>query len=200
MKQDDYSRLEKSYDFKRNYISETMWWASPAFIAPALLLFVGLAGIIYLLRSDMLVSLYIIPYLLIFMVGTVWLKALKKHIQKGMINKEGSFLVSIAHPVMQKNGYVYAIFTTDRYRHNKHYLNNTVKALAENNKSDNNIARKKAIEMHEEENNTDFYLKAFPIKDIQKRNKNWNSDENFPVLYISEKHVSIIKEKDFRFF
>lgn len=200
MKQDDYSRLEKSYDFKRNYINETKWWASPLFIAPALLLFVGLVGILYLFRSDMLVSLYIIPYLLIFMVGTIWLKAVKKHIQKTMIKKEGSFLICVAHPVSEKNGYLYSIFTTDRYRHNKHYLNNIVKSLSESNITDNEQAKNKAIVMHDEESDTDYYVKAFPIKDIKKRNKDWKSEDNFPVLFIDEKYVSIIKAKDFNFF
>lgn len=200
MKQDDYSRLEKNYDFKRIYVKETLWWASPLFIAPALILFAGLAGIIYLLRSDMLVSLYVIPYLLLFVVGTIWLKAIKKHIQKTMMNKDGSFLVCIAHPVSEKNGYTYAVFTTDKYRHNKHYLNNTVNVLSEKNISDNEQVKKKAILMHNDESDTNYYLRAFPVKDIRKRNKGWSSDDIFPVLFIDEKHVPILKDKDFKFF
>lgn len=200
MKQDDYSRLEKNYDFKRNYLKETKWWASPLFIAPALLLFVGLVGIIYLLRNDMLLSLYLIPYLLIFVVGTIWLKAVKKHIQKTMIKKDGSFLICIAHPVAEKNGNVYAVFSTDRYRHNRHYLNNAAKSLSGNDSTMNEDARKKSILVHDDESGADMYLRAFPVKDVKKRNKDWYKEDNFPVLFIDEKNVCIIKDKDFKFF
>ena len=77
MKANDYAKLEKDYDFKRHYFNNTFWWKTLLMVPPICFLFVGLVGIIYLFNSDMLVSWYIIPYLFLFTVGTIWLKALK---------------------------------------------------------------------------------------------------------------------------
>jgi len=202
MKAEDYAKLEKDYSFKRSYLNNTPWWKNILIIPPILILFVGLVGILYLFKHDMLVSLYIIPYLILFVVGTIWLKAIKKHIQKAKMAVEGAFHVCLAKPVGEKDGFVYAVFVNDTHRYNKHYINNLVKNISLDDilARDGSPFRKESVMIHDEESNSDFYMRAYLPKDITKRNAGWQEDDLFPVLYIDDKYTFIIKKKDLSFY
>ena len=199
MKANDYAKLEKDYDFKRHYFNNTFWWKTLLMVPPICFLFVGLVGIIYLFNSDMLVSWYIIPYLFLFTVGTIWLKALKRHIFKAAMTTEGAFHICLAAPLGDKGDYTYAAFVNNTRRHDKYYITNLVKdvslhdLLAKHEVS----FKKQAILIHDEESDSDIYVKAYPKKEINKRNAGWSISEGyFPVLYINDKNVPIIRRKD----
>lgn len=200
MKPNDYAKLEKDNNFKKNYLKETTWWKSVLVVAPACLLFIGLAGMLYLFHLDKLLSLYIIPYVLIFLIGTIWLKAIKKHLQKTIMTKPNSFQICIAVPIEEKNGYMCAAFVNDTHRYNKHYVNNIVTNLSEDELSmiDDKTLRREAVVFHNEETNADFYVKEFPIKELNKRNVSWREEECFEMLFIDEKTTPIIWKKDLK--
>lgn len=199
MKPNDYAKLEKDYDFKRSYFNNTLWWKNLAMLPSVLLLFVGLTGILYLFKADMLVSLYIIPYLILFTVGTIWLKAMKKHILKASMATEGAFHVCLAAPIGDKDEYTYAAFVNNTRRYDKYYITNLVKdiSLHELLAKNNAPFKKEAVLIHNEESDTDIYVKAYQKKEIEKRNAGWSLSEGFfPVLYINNKSVPVIKRKD----
>lgn len=196
MKPEDYIKLEKDKNFKKSYLNATSWWRNVLLIPPILLLFIGLAGILYLSHIDKLISLYIIPYIAIFIVGTIWLKAIKKHIQKKMMTLPEAFRVCLAKPIWEKNGQVYALFVNDTHRHNKHYINNLVAKIPSDSLLEEYTVEKDSRLLHDDQNNVDYYIRRFEAKDIAKRNNDWRQDYLFPVLYIDNKHTFIIKKKD----
>ena len=199
MKTNEYSKLEKDYDFKRSYLNKTLWWKNILMVAPVCFLFAGLVGILYLFNSDLLVSFYTIPYLTLFIIGTIWLKAMKKHLQKVVMAREGAFHICLAASVGDKDGYTYAIFVNNTRRYDKYYITNLAKEISLHDFLTKNDApfKHKAILIHDEESDTDMYMRAYPKKEIANKNIGWSTDEGyFPVLYINDKDVPVIKRKD----
>jgi hypothetical protein len=199
MKSSDYAGLEKDYDFKRSYFNNTLWWKTLSVLPPVLLLFVGLAGIIYLFKSGMPVSLYIIPYLLLFTIGTIWLKAAKRHILKVSIAVEGAFHICLAAPIGDKDEYIYAALVNDIRRHDKYYITNLAKNMSLHKLPfEHDVSfKKEAVLIHNRENDIDIYVKAYKKKAVTRRNAGWSLGEGyFPVLYIDNKNIPVIKRKD----
>ena len=202
MKADDYAKLEKDYSFKRSYLNNTPWWRTLSMLPPICFLFVGLVGILYLFKHDMLISLHLIPYLALFVVGTILLKAIKRYIQKAKISQPGSFLLCLAKPIGEKDGYVYAAFVNDSHRYNKHYINNLSKDISFDAvlEKDGCPFRKQSVLIHDDENNAGYYVRAYEKKDLNKRFVTWEEDGLFPVLYIDDKYTFIVKKKDLTYY
>lgn len=198
MKPNDYAKLEKDYSFKKSYLKNTPWWKTILMLPPVCFLFVGLIGILYLFNNEMLASWYIIPYLAFFVIGTIWLKAMKRHIQKTMMATEGSFHVCLAKSIGEKDGYVYSAFTNDSRRHDKYNIINIAKELSldEILSKQNEPFKKKTVLVQDEVNGTNIYIRAYFNNDITKRNPDWRENELFPVLYINNKYTFIVKKKD----
>ncbi len=198
MKPNDYAKLEKDYSFKKSYLKNTLWWKTILMLPPVCFLFVGLIGILYLFNNEMLASWYIIPYLAFFVIGTIWLKAMKRHIQKTMMATEGSFHVCLAKSIGEKDGYVYSAFTNDSRRHDKYNIINIAKGLSldEILSKQNEPFKKKTVLVQDEVNGTNIYIRAYFNNDITKRNPDWRENELFPVLYINDKYTFIVKKKD----
>ncbi len=198
MKQEDYAKLEKDQQFKKDYLNKTMWWKSVLIVPPICFLFVGLVGILYLYKQDLLISWYIAPYLILFVIGTVWLKAIKKHIQKTKMAQEGSFHVCLASPVGEKNGYTYLVFTNDSHRHNKYFIKILAKEVDFAGSLDKygNDVKKRSLLLQDSEDNTSHYIRAYKTKDIDKNNKGAMADAAVPLLYIDDNNTLIIKKKD----
>lgn len=199
MKPNDYATLEKDYDFKKSYLNNTLWWKNLSMLPPVLIIFIGLAGLLYLFQYDKLYSLYAIPYVLLFAVGTIWLKAMKKHIQKAAMAIPGAFHICLAATIGEKNGYLYAAFVNNTRRYDKYHTINLVKEISLHDLLSENKApfKKRAVTIHDKESDTDIYVRAYIKKDVVKRNAGWSLDEGyFPVLFINEKDVPVIKRKD----
>lgn len=202
MKPQDYAKLENNYNFKRRYLNKTTWWKNILLIAPTCFLFVGLAGVIYLLKNDMLASLYVIPYLILFVVGTIWLKAIKKHIQKYKMAEAKAFRVCLAKPIQEDEKLVFSIFVNDTHRHNNYYIKNLaekidLKALL---KSDSKLSKTGTHLINDSENEQEYYLNTSTPKIITNQNVSWRKDDTFPVLYIDSKYTFVIKAKDLLFY
>lgn len=199
MKQNDYAGLEKDKDFKKSYLNNTLWWKNLSMVPPILIMFVGLAGLLYLFQYDKLLSLYAIPYVVLFAVGTIWLKAMKRHLQKAMMAESGAFHVCLAATLGEKEGYLYAAFVNNTRRYDKYYITNLVKEISLHDLLSENKApfKKRAILVHDKVSDTDIYVRAYVKKDVLKRNAGWSLDEGyFPVLFINERDVPVIKRKD----
>lgn len=200
MKSNDYVNLEKDYGFKRFYLSKTPWWKNTIMVPPILLLFTGLAGILYLFHYDKLVSLYIIPYLILFVVGTILLKSIKRHILKKAMTVPESFHVCLAASIGEKDGYIYSIFVNNNRRHDKYYITNLAKDMSLHDllEQNGNVSFKtKAGLIHDPARDIDIYVRAYQKKEVTKQNAGWSLNEGyFPVLYIDDKYVPVIKRRD----
>ncbi len=198
MKPNDYAKLEKDYSFKKSYLKNTPWWKNILMIPPVCFLFVGLIGLLYLFNNDMLASWYVIPYLVFFVVGTILLKTIKRHIQKTMMSTEGSFHICLAKSIGERDGYVYVIFTNDSRRHDKYNITNIAKGLSLDAvlSKHNGSLKKESVLIHDEDTDSEYYLRAYFNNDITKRNPDWRTEELFPVLFIDKKYTFIVKKKD----
>jgi len=199
MKQDVYAKLEKNLKFKKGYLNATSWWKNFALIPPIILMFGGLAGMLYLFNFDKLISVYAIPYIVVFFLGTIWLKAIKTHLQKKMMDQPGAFHICLAAPFDEKDGLTYTVFANDTHRHNEHYIKNLAKNLTQENLSneDRALSKKFSIKIDYNENSA-YYLRAFKTSEIKKAGIGWADKDTFPVLYIDDKNTIIIKEKDLK--
>lgn len=199
MKPNDYAALEKDYDFKKSYLNQTLWWKNLAMLPPVLILFVGLAGLLYLFQYEKLFSLYAIPYIVLFAIGTIWLKAMKKYLQKATMALPGAFHVCLAATIGEKDDVLYAVFVNNTRRYDKYYITNLAQSLSlhEILSEYKEPFRKKAVLIHDKESDTDIYVRAYVRKDVVKQNAGWSLDDGyFPVLFIDEKNVPVIKRKD----
>ena len=200
MKVDDCVKLEKDRAFKYEYLRRTAWWKTILLIAPSLFLFLGLFGMVYLLKLDLLISWYTLPFGVLFVIGTIWLKAIKKHIQKTKVDDAANFHVCMAKTIGIKDGYVYFIFANNEKRHNEHYISTLAKDISLDDVDEAEIsqAKKKAVLFRNENEDAGIYMKAYTASSITKQNKDWEKDNSFPVLAIDEKQVAVIKRKDFQ--
>lgn len=196
MKASDYKTLEKEYEFKKSYLNSTSWWRSILLVPPCCFLFVGLIGILYLFNHDMLVSFYLIPYIVLFLLGTIWLKTVRKYLQKAAMTAPGAFQICMAKPIGERNGYIYTVFANDNKRHDKHYIANLIESMPVESIIEENeiLAKKKTIFLRDSDlSDTGLYLRAYFNNDITKRNPSWKADGFFPVLYINEKYTPVVK-------
>ncbi len=199
MKPNDCAALEKDYNFKKSYLNKTLWWKNLSMLPPVLIMFIGLAGLLYLFQYDKLYSLYAIPYVLLFAIGTIWLKAMKRYLQKAAMAVPGAFHVCLAATIGEKKDVLYAIFVNNTRRYDKHYITNLAQniSLHEILSENKEPFLKKAVLIHDKESDTDIYMRAYKKKNVVKQNAGWSLDEGyFPVLFIDEKNVPVIKRKD----
>lgn len=196
MSTSDLVKLESNKAFKKEYLNKTPWWKTILILPPTCFLFIGLAGLLYLFKVEMLISFYAIPFIILFAIGTIWLKSLKRHIVNTKISAEGSFLTCAAQPIGTNANYAYLVFVTSAQRHYEHYISKFVKKISEEKAAHiRSQAGKQAVLLHNKENDTDFYVKAFKIKDIVKQRKYWDENDAVPLLFIDENHVFIINKK-----
>lgn len=192
-----YSNLENDIEFKKYYYKKTLWWNSILMLPPVLFLFTGLIGILYLFNLGMLATFYIIPYLLLFFIGTLWLKAIRRHLQKVGMAKSGAFNICIAKIVGEKDGYVYTIFVNNHNRHQQHYISKLAETVSFDDLLTDyeKLARKKSVTLVDLHSQTQYYMRAYFNNDITKSNLDWQKDKQFPILFIDPKYTFVIKKK-----
>lgn len=199
MKPTDCVKLENDKSFKREYAGRIQWWCNFLFVAPSLIMFLGLAGMLYLFKLDMLVSWYTLPFVIFFMLGTIWLKAVKRHIMKTLIEKEGAFLVCPATLYEDDGKYSFFIFSNGDKRHNAHYAKTFADSLRSSSQdiaSEKDAARRSIVTLQSPDSDETFCMKAFLHKDIRRCNAAWTEKEPLPLLYVDNKNLFIIKKRD----
>lgn len=113
--------LENDIKLKRKFYSKGIW-KNYAFVPPALIVFIGVFGLLYLYNNDLLISLYSIPFVLILLLGAIWIKSTKKYLIDQKTSESNSFVICNAVPLTTNNQNELIIFTPGINRHNKNYI------------------------------------------------------------------------------
>lgn len=127
-------KLENNIKLKKRIFSKNIW-KNYAFLPPSLMLFAGIVGLVYLFKMDYLLTLYSIPFIIIFFIGTVWFKSTKRYLINKRISEADSFKVCMCLPVTAENKKQVYMFSIGNNRNNKYYLEEEKKDLLE--KKDN---------------------------------------------------------------
>lgn len=196
MQKSDYKSLEQDVKFKRAYLSKIPWWKNILLVSPTLLLFVGIAGIVHFSSSDMLFSWRSSPYIGIFVLGALWLRYVKNHLQKSFLKRHKSFLCCIAVQIGEKEGYYYYLFSKGEQRYNKHQAEKTASAISFEQLPEQILsdAKKRSIPIAES-NTDDVRLYAIAKNTIMKEYKKSDKHTIIPLVYVADKHIFPINQK-----
>ncbi|MDL2214693.1 hypothetical protein LJC00_00700 [Dysgonomonas sp. OttesenSCG-928-M03] len=121
MNNNNIKELENSVKLKKRIFSKNIW-KNYAIIPPAIVLFTGILGVVYLLNIDKLLTWYAIPFLVIFALGTIWLKSTRRYLINKKISDSNEFLICLSIPLIKKENKTIMLFSTGKNRNNKHYL------------------------------------------------------------------------------
>lgn len=173
----------------------TTWWRTPLIIAPILILFTGIIGLIFCLKSDLLLSLYSIPYIAIFLLGTIWFKAIKKHLLKSKLKDTEAFRVCLSKSIANENGYAYLIFTNGQKRHNEHFINKISTEISNQNidKAKIKSGRTSTLKQTEE---AELLITKISNNKLKKSIANISLDSTIPLLFIDNKNTFVILKRD----
>lgn len=198
MRPNEYKNLEQDQLFKRRYLGNILWWKNFLLIAPSLLVFIGLAGVLYMAQDGQIKSWYVVPYVVVFVLGLIWVKAVKKYLQDKLLKDKERFLACAARSIGDKGGYYYFIFTKDSKRHNEALINQLAAEVDINNLTaeDLTTAKKQMVEIKTSEQETPIYIKAFTKGNISRTNSQQIGIGITPLLYVSPKNIFVIRKKD----
>lgn len=124
------SKIEKNIKFK-NYLSNKNIWKNYAFVPPALILFIGLFGLIYLYKENILISWRSVPFIIIFTLGTIWFKATRKYFLDRKKEKIKSILICTTTILVTTKQKYIILFTTNNNRHNQSYIDRKKEEILE---------------------------------------------------------------------
>ena len=149
-------------------------------------------------QNDKLWDWYSIPYIAILVIGAIWLKAIKNHLQKKILNDKDKFLTCAARAIGDKGGYYYFIFSTGSKRHNETLINQLAESLDINSISEEQLSasKKQMVEISTMETETTIYMKAISVNRVLKTNRENIRTGVTPLLYISPKDIFVIRRKD----
>lgn len=200
MKANELNKLEKDEKFKKKYLPKYFWLKNAAIYPPSIFLFFALFGFVYLLNYNMLLTYYAIPFVVIFLLATIWFKMTKRAVLKRIFEDSSAYLICLAKVVKEDDNWIYALFATDEKRHNKYFVQDLAKNVdevffdEETKSSIKQQARK--IDKDLSPVSSSVYVKAFRKRDIAKNRESWKGEEVFPVFYIKGYGVLLIKQKD----
>lgn len=202
MKPSQYQELEKNKEFKKYYLNKTLWWIDYLFVPPALLLFIGLAGILHMSYNDRLWSFFSLPYILVFFLGAVWLKSIKRNVQNKILAEDDKYLVCAGRVLFDAEGRYFFIFSKDSKRYNETLINKLGETLSEESFDREMIqkAKTEAVEIPLPEEDTPIYLKAIHVNKVLRANRQNVRTGVTPLLYISPKEVFVVRSKDLKKF
>lgn len=189
------AEFEKDKSFKRSYLPFSCKWKSWLYIAPVLILFMSLFAVLYLLQNNKLVSWYVLPYLVLFVIATIWFKAVRKHLIDTFINKPESFITAFAKPVLTDNYKVYALFSIGASRHNPKVIEHQA-STASSSYADliPQLKPGQAILLQTDNNDLPepLYVACLRKFSVRKNNIGWDEKSVFPILLIDKKKIKTI--------
>jgi len=184
------SKLEKNVKLKTKIFGKNIW-KNYAIIPPSLVMFTGLVGAIYLLNSDQLISLYVIPFVAIFLVGTIWLKATQKFLISRRVSENEIFRVCMAIPIFEDSKKSVLLFSTGNNRNNKYYLEKEKKELLNNTDIETFDIKNNAINI----NNEDLMLVPLPGSSKFAASK-YKIDNIYWILYTGNQKVDFLTQTE----
>ncbi|NDW18180.1 hypothetical protein D0T53_04510 [Dysgonomonas sp. 216] len=192
MRASDLSKLEKDPKFRKASIPKMFWFKKPAIYPPSALLFVALLGLLYLLNIDSLITLQAIPFVVLLLLGAIWLKATKKHFQTSMFKKDGTFKLCLAQIFDEKDKNYYMVSTLSDKRHDKHFISDLGKKAS---------IESPEITHSESGHNTEnsVFIKAIKKTDILKLYPNKKIGDFIVLNYLDKQNVILVKPKYLNF-
>ncbi len=160
MNSDKITKLENSIKLKKKIFGKNIW-KNYAIVPPAIVMFGGILGIIYLYNIDKLISLHAIPFVFIFVLGTVWLKSVRKYIIDKKIENSSDFLLCLSISLLKEGGKTIILFSTGKNRNNKYYLEKEKKNIL-----DQENTNKELLEVDNKPKQigtTDIYIVQLPF-------------------------------------
>jgi len=192
MNADKINKLEKNIKLKKKVFAKGVW-KNYAIVPPSLVLFCGILGIVYLLNIDKLISLYSIPFIAIFIIGTIWLKAVRRHLINKRISDNDTFLACMAILFRKEGNKKTILFSTSKNRNNKYYLEKERKDLLDNPHIDLSFVGKKAQNIA----GTDIFLMELPASDkILKKRHNMNDE--YWLIYSGSGTIDFLSPEDLK--
>lgn len=189
------AEIEKDKSFKYSQVPFSYKWKSWLYLGPVLLLFMSLFCIIYLLNTGMLVSWYVAPYIVIFIIATIWFKAVRKYILKKMVEDPERLLLAYSKPVLVDEYKVYALLSTGANRHNMQFIEHQSKTV-------NSIfadlipalkpGKALPLPLDTGDGADELYLFCLRKFTVKKKIPQWNQEDVFPVVLINKKQVKIL--------
>lgn len=187
--------LERNAKLKKNFFGRNLW-QNYAFVPPMGVLFISLFGILYLYNHSILISLYTIPFACLFLFGTIWLKATKKHLIEKKISEAEFFLVCEAIPLTLMDNKTVLMFCTDQNRHNKHYLEKLKKEITEiPNENDNALNIFALTNKPKTFYKDNLYIIALPKSPYLAKKTSKLSPNDYKVVFSDLSHFNILSIK-----
>ena len=199
MNADKIHRLEKNEKFRSKFYAKEVW-KNYAIVPPSGVLFIALFGFLYLFNIDRLISLYAIPFIVLLLLGTIWLKATRKYIINQKLSEEKPFVICLSIPLMTKDGKTIMMFSTGNNRLNKYYLDKEKKEILGRMSSDAdylnfNLSKKSLFAISD----TDIYL-IYPSFSDRLLNKSKSLTVNSYVIFDNSERIRYITLREMKSF
>ena len=187
--------LEMDKGFKKPYIPFSSKWKSWLYLAPVLLLLMSLFAALWLLGKGQLATWVVTPYAVIFVVATIWFKAVRKAVEEKLMTHPDFFITAFAKPVLTDKFMVYAIFSVGANRHNTTFIEHQA-AVVSSTYADliPQLKPKQALLLNAgtEENPDALYLCCLRKFNVRSNNIGWNEKDAFALLFVDKKQVKSI--------
>lgn len=199
MNADKIQRIEKDKKVRRKFYSKDVW-RNYAIVPPSGVLFVALFGFLYLFNMDLLLSWHAIPFAILLILGTIWLKATRKYIINQKMSGDTSFVICLSIPLTKRDGKTIRIFSVGNNRHNKYYLEKEKKEVLERIESDPDffkfISSTKSVQAIPD---TDLYI-VYPLFSDRISNKSNSVTVNKYVIFNNSEKIRYITLRELESF
>lgn len=182
--------LEKDKAFVKSQMPFSLKWKSWLYVGPILLIFMSIFSVLYLLENGKLATWYVAPYIAVFMIATIWFKAVRKHLLTTFMNTPDNFIAAFAKPVLVDKYKVYALFSAGANRHNANFIEHQ-STLVSSGYADliPQLKPGQALPLFSDNDNAadNLYISCQRNFNVRKNNIGWNEKDSFPILLINKK-------------
>ncbi len=189
------AELEKDKSFIKSQIPFSLKWKSWLYVGPVLVIFMSIFSVLYLLEEGKLATWYVIPYIVVFVIATIWFKAVRKHLLTNFLNTPDNFITAFAKPVLVDKYKVYTLFSAGANRHNTKFIEHQA-SLVSNAYADliPQLKPGQAVPLFtDNENSSDsLYLSCHRNFTVRRNNIGWNEKDSFALLMINKKMAKSI--------
>lgn len=192
MNNDNIQKLEQNIKFKKKILSKDIW-KNKAILPPSVIIFGGLFGIVYLMNLNLLISLYTIPFVILFAIGTIWIKSSKRYIVNQKLEKKNPFLICLALPLDDTKRKDVVIFCTSKNKLNRYYLEKKRKEI---------LAKEDAIQTSLKHDEAPKPLEHdLNLAKLRLKKKSLSSiNDQYYIIYTGQQPIQILSQTEARRF